>query len=211
MRKLIFMVLLISMFVSSKAEIDEPCSTRFNSEFFFADSLPPLHLIKETDIAAVTSSFEMNTITVTLKNGIIYSYGHEDWDFEDYYPSLCKKLRQAINDVKITYTKVQHPPEFPGGLDAWDEYIQKFNEQHAWQIEKNGPTTFEVQFIVHLKGQITDLGVIRGPDNELQKLAIQAMKNTPPWIPATQNGYKVVSYMTWKINMCLLQPEEKKK
>jgi len=159
------------------------------------DSLPPLHTIKERDIDSLGTSFEDHILTVKLKNGITYTYQHEDWDMEAYDASLNKKLREALNHLIITFTRVEHAPEFPGGDEAWDKYIKEFCIQHKDAIEEYGAGEITLQFIVHMKGQITDMRVVSTKGRAgLIAIAEQAIQDGPAWVTATQNGHKVVSY-----------------
>lgn len=50
-----------------------------------------------------------------------------------------------------------------------------------------------VQFIVDYEGNVTSFVALTG-DPILQEAALKAMKQSPNWIPATQNGRKVRSY-----------------
>ena len=160
------------------------------------DSLPPLHTLKEKDIAAVIPSFERHTITVALKNHVSYVYEEKDWDFEDRNPETCKKVLDAIKENEMTWTKVEQLPTFPGGEAAWNKYLLDFCSQHAKLIKKKGPADVTVQFVIHLKGQVVELHVLSDADHpvnpELAALAMQAIKDGPAWIPAFQNGRYVV-------------------
>jgi len=163
-----------------------------------------LHTIREKDIDSITTSFENHTITIKLKSGITYTYLHADWDMEEYDPSLNQQLQAAIKEVKITFTKVEHPPEFPGGEKGWDKYIAGFCRQHNKEINEKGPADITIQFIVHMKGQITDVSVLLNRDrSDLEALAQQAILDGPPWIPAKQNGYTVVSYARHLVKLSL--------
>lgn len=170
----------------------------------FQDTLPPLHALKEEEIASLTPSFEDQTLTVELRNGATYTYNHKDWDFENYYPSINKKIADAINNMEMTFTKVENPPEFPGGEEAWDKYIRDFCNQHLKLIKKKGPAEITVQFIVHLKGQVVQIRVVSNPGNpQLSALAMQAIQDGPPWIPAIQNGRTVVCYKLQLLRLSL--------
>jgi hypothetical protein len=165
------------------------------------DSLPPLNTIKETDIDQITSSFEKSTITVKLKSGLIYTYSSMQWDFEDYNPSTCQKVREEIKRVARIFTKVEHPPVFPGREEGWAKYISNFCLQNEKAIGKHGSGQFLIGFIVHLHGQVCEVHTINGEDSKISRLALQAIQMGPPWIPATQNGYTVVSYQTQMVKL----------
>jgi len=168
------------------------------------DTLPALHTFKDKDIASIAPSFEHQSLTVTLTNGNTYTYEHKDWDFEDSYPSLNKKIAEAIKNMQMTFTKVEHPPEFPGGEEAWDKYIHDFCTQNQKAIKKDGPAKITIQFIVHLKGQVANIQVLSNPDDsKLSALAMQAIQDGPRWIPAVQNGHTVVCYKAQVVTLSL--------
>jgi hypothetical protein len=170
----------------------------------FQDTLPPLHTLKEEEIDSLTPSFADQTLTVVLKNGSTYTYLHKDWDFENYYPSTPRKIADAITHMEMTFTRVEHPPEFPGGEKAWDKYIRDFCDQHRDLIKKKGPADVMVQFTVHLKGQLVHVGVVSNTgDKQLSALAMQAIQDGPAWIPAIQNGRTVVCYKLQLIKLSL--------
>lgn len=168
------------------------------------DSLPPLHTLREKDIKRVTSSFEKSTITVTMKSGAVYFYEEEDWDNEDSYPSITVQLKAAINNVKKTFTKCEHPPVFAGGQAAWDKYIREFCSNISDAIKTEGAVEMKVRFVVHTKGQISDINVLfKSNGSNLERYAVQAIQDSGPWTPGTQNGYKVAAYCTQTVKFTL--------
>ncbi len=159
------------------------------------DSLPPLHTLKAADIKQVNPFFENDAINVIMNSGVVYVYGIADWDLEDRYPSLDSRIKDAIRNVKKTFTKVEQPPAFPGGAEAWDKFVAAFCEEHKKTIRKEGSSTVYVQFIVHVKGQITDVQVISNPgQSSLGNEIVEAIKGSAPWEAAVQNGRKVIAY-----------------
>jgi hypothetical protein len=163
----------------------------------FQDSLPPLHTIKESDITSIESSFENQTITVTFKDRKVFIYDRSDWDYENYYPSTIEKIKKAITDITMTFTKCETPPAFAGGDESWNSYIRNFATNHAKEVRKAGSGNVELRFIVHIHGQITDINVESNTGNsKLSELAKEALKNSPAWICAKQNGHDVIAYGT---------------
>jgi hypothetical protein len=159
------------------------------------DTLPPLHTIPSGEIASVGTSRENASVIVTLKNGNVLSYRRADWDYENYYPSTDKAIKEAIESLTITFTKIEQEASFPGGDEAWEKYRQEFCLQHQKEIRKHGSDEITVQFIVHIQGQVSDVRVIRGGDNEkMANLAISCIQNGPLWIAGVQNGRKMPSY-----------------
>ena len=167
----------------------------FGYESMSQEAAPPLHTLKTEDIKQVNPFVESDTINVIMNSGVVYVYGIADWDLEDSYPSLDSRIKSAIREVKKTFTKVEQPPAYPGGAEAWDKFVAAFCEEHKKTIRKEGSSTVYVQFIVHVKGQITDIGVISNPgQSTLGKDIMEAIKSSAPWEPAVQSGHKVIAY-----------------
>jgi hypothetical protein len=168
------------------------------------DSLPALHTIRQDDIASVVSDFEYDILTVKLRNDSVYVYHHVDWDLEDQYASLSDTLRAAIKKMTKVFIRAEHMPKFPGGQAAWDQYILEFCRNHKKEIKRAGSTQIIVQFMVHLKGQVMDVGIVSNPDgSDLTSLAIKAIQDGPQWDCATQNGYKVLCYQKQVVKLSL--------
>ena len=170
----------------------------------FQDSPPLLHKLKGRDIASLMPSDNEQTLTVVLKNGNYYTYATKDYDFEDHYPSVDKKVAAAVRGLERRFTQTEQPSVFPGGEEAWDKYIQAFCLRHKREIKDNGAAEITVQFVVHLKGQVVDINILSNPDHSaLTGLAIQAINDGPAWVPAVQNGRAVVSYCRQIVKLSL--------
>jgi TonB family protein len=163
------------------------------------DSTPPLHTLPVKDIESIVPD-DYDRLAIKLKGGATYLYEHKDWDYEDVHFSLDSRIKEAIRMMQKTFTRVEHPPEFPGGDVALSEYMYQFCNQHSKQLKDKIPVEVTVQFIVHLHGEVRDVQIVRGGgDPTIDKLAIQAINDGPAWIPATQNGRIVLSYKMQKI------------
>jgi len=195
--------MLIFSSVTNAAKISDALSYKVIK---IQDSLPPLHTIPDSMILNIYTSraagFENRTITVKLKNDSSYTYNHEDWDYEDYYPSTAMSIKDSIHSIKITFTRAEHMPEYPGGEQAWAKYLNEFCLQHKDEIEKHGDIKLTVRFIVHLHGQVTDIECLNGgSQSSLAPLAIACIQNASGWLPAIQNGHKVPCYKTQEVKL----------
>jgi len=82
-----------------------------------------------------------------------------------------------------------------GSTNAKSDSLPPLHTIREENIRSDGPANITIQFIVHLNGQITDLAIVANPDqSNLDALAKKALLEGPSWVPATQNGYTVVSY-----------------
>ncbi|MES1160642.1 MAG: energy transducer TonB, partial [Bacteroidota bacterium] len=98
-------------------------------------------------------------------------------------------------DYDKTFTKVEIESSYPGGMPAWQRYLNKnlrFPDE-AMNNEIQGSVM--VQFIVDKEGNVSDVQAIGGPDQGgLRDEAVRVIKKSGKWTPAIQNGRQVKSY-----------------
>ena len=86
---------------------------------------------------------------------------------------------------------VEQMPEYPGGIAASVEYIQK-NMRYPEAAEKNGTQgRVTVQFIIDKEGNVTNPKVLRSVDKDLDAEAIRLVGAMPKWKPGVQKGKAV--------------------
>ncbi len=78
-------------------------------------------------------------------------------------------------------------PEPYGGAAAWAKFLQK-NLRYP-DTELQGRVV--ISFIIERDGKLTDLTVIKGIDNLLDREALRVLKLAPAWKPGQQNGKPV--------------------
>ena len=96
---------------------------------------------------------------------------------------------------------LQIPAQFPGGARGWQMYLQKNlrAEVGAENIvlrkrQKDSLETVIVSFLVDTTGTITEV-VVTNPANVTPAVgaeAVRVVQQGPNWIPATDNGKKVI-------------------
>ena len=91
------------------------------------------------------------------------------------------------------FLKVEVESEFPGGIDGWIGFLQQNLTYPRKAVRKEIQGTVVLQFIVCTDGSVCDIEAISGPE-ELREAAVAALKKTPNWIPAIQDGRNVKSY-----------------
>ena len=94
---------------------------------------------------------------------------------------------QPQNTYQV-YTTVEKMPEFPGGMKAFQQYVQK--NLPAKTAKEKGVVV--IQFIVEKDGSITNPTVARGFKTELDSISLNLVRNMPKWIPGEEDqGNKV--------------------
>ena len=154
---------------------------------------------------------EATSVNFSLKKDkvdVVYGNGHVE--------TLTKE--EAINQgmlsriVKDTmpdkvFTKVENEASFPGGYDAWVQYVtSKIKDSINVFTDKDYGTCL-VKFIVNIDGSISNAEATTMKDSHLANTALYAIRTGPKWIPATQNGHTVNSYRLQPVT--LTNPEKK--
>ncbi len=92
------------------------------------------------------------------------------------------------NDKPVELWNVTEKPEFPGGDSAMFAFIKK-NINYPDIPRINGITgKVTLKFVIDTKGKVTDLEIIRGVDEYLDKEAFRVVSIMPNWKPGKQNG-----------------------
>src|SRR6218665_185107 len=112
------------------------------------------------------------------------------------------KERQDPEDVegdKVFLIVADHP-EFPGGPAALTEYL-KTNVQYPSSARQNRiEGKVMTQFVVSLKGEVTDVKILRGLSDDCDREAVRLIKAMPKWKPGRQDGHPVNVQMTLPVN-----------
>lgn len=86
------------------------------------------------------------------------------------------------------YEITEHMPEFPGGISALVEYLNK-NITYPIAAQKDGTQgVVAVQFVVEKNGNISNTKIFRSVDSVLDKEAIRVVNAMPKWKPGTHDG-----------------------
>jgi periplasmic protein TonB len=89
--------------------------------------------------------------------------------------------------------KVEIESEYPGGMSAWQRFLNRNLRYPQEAIDQNVEGYVTVQFIVDKEGNVSDVEAVSGPA-ELRAEAVRVIKKSGKWTPAIQNGRKVKSY-----------------
>lgn len=89
------------------------------------------------------------------------------------------------------YTNVSNMPMFPGGVDAYFEFIKKNLRypQEAFRQQKEGRV--EISMVVDTNGKISQATVIKGIGYGCNEEALRIIGLMPNWTPGSDKGKKV--------------------
>jgi len=100
----------------------------------------------------------------------------------------------------IVYAQNITPPSFPGGDDAFHEFLSK---NLKWPDSTNIHGAVTVGFFVEKDGKLTNIHVVKKLSPAYDKEAIRLMSVSPKWIPAMQLNKLIRSAYTVPIRFKL--------
>ncbi|MFN5334420.1 MAG: energy transducer TonB [Bacteroidota bacterium] len=117
------------------------------------------------------------------------------------------KVVEAPIDYDQTFTKVEVEAQFPGGEEKWNKYVYNTIMRSIDDLVEDGQAgTVEVQFIVDREGNVSSVEAMNMKGSVLARVATDAIKRGPKWVPAVQNGRQVKAWRRQKITFRL--PDE---
>ncbi len=109
---------------------------------------------------------------------------------------------EPVQEEQI-FIVVEESPEFPGGLQKMYEYIQKNIRYPRMEKEAGIQGRVFVTFVVEKDGSITDVKVLKGVTEGLNKEAVRVIRSMPHWKPGKQRGRPVRVRVNLPINFIL--------
>lgn len=98
------------------------------------------------------------------------------------------------------YFKVDTFPQFPGGLNAYNKFINK--NAHYPKIASDNNIMGEVLFqvLIEKDGSISDIRLIREPGSGMGEEAKRVVKMLPKWVPGIKDGKPVRTWLSIPVN-----------
>ena len=99
-------------------------------------------------------------------------------------------------DLNKIFEKMEKEPEFPGGTEAWQRFLQR-NLKPTVPADNGAPSgsyTVTVQFIVDMQGNISDIKPLTKHGYGMEEEVVRLIKRGPKWVPGVQNGRNVNAY-----------------
>lgn len=104
---------------------------------------------------------------------------------------------------EMVFDMPEQMPQFPGGGDAMDQFVNETIKYPAAAKEKRIQGKVYVQFVVEKDGSITDVIVRRGTNELLDAEAVRVVKLMPNWKPGSVKGKPVRVRYTLPITFSL--------
>ena len=124
--------------------------------------------------------------------------------------SLCFLLPVLLKAQTVTVTKhantdlhnkaIDVEPQFPGGAKAFNKYLSKnvSYPDDATAQDMHGSVTLTMS--VEKDGSITDIKIITGESELMNKETIRLMTQSPKWKPGMAHGQPIRVRSTFTIN-----------
>ncbi len=102
-----------------------------------------------------------------------------------------------VVEVEETTTAplIQRQPEFPGGKQAWMNFLSRHLTVPG-ELGEGEKRTVLVKFLVSEDGSITGFAVMQSGGKAFDNEVIRVLKKMPKWNPAVQNGRNVAVTFT---------------
>jgi protein TonB len=107
---------------------------------------------------------------------------------------LSLEAPHAVTGDEPGFITTQMNAQFPGGVDGWRKYLER-NLNKDMPSDNGAPAgmyTVTVSFVVDVNGAISDVKAENDPGYGTAAEAIKVIKKGPSWMPAEQNGKKVI-------------------
>jgi periplasmic protein TonB len=106
------------------------------------------------------------------------------------------KNEHLKKDTSAPIITVEKFPEFPGGLPAWRQHLQKnlFIPELVMETSPYSKGTVYVQFVVCKDGEVCSIEALNSVHPLADLIAVKAIRKGPRWEPAVQNGKEVKAF-----------------
>ena len=105
-------------------------------------------------------------------------------------------VKHRERNIATLANSVHQWPQFPGGGDAFMEYLKKLGEEMAPDLPEGVTKAFvQVEFIVDADGTPVNFKILKGGHEDYNDELISKMEEMPVWQPALLNDKPVAKKM----------------
>jgi len=112
-------------------------------------------------------------------------------------------------DKEAMFGDPEKLPDFPGGYESLLKYIEENINYPQLAIDSAYEDKVYIMFCVRKNGKLTDIKVVRGKYEILNKEAIRLISEMPNWEPAENRGKKICYVTMLPINFSLEKPTKR--
>jgi protein TonB len=99
--------------------------------------------------------------------------------------------KSDVDKTNQVYTFVEQMPEYPSGEDMMKIFFSNHKKFPENAKKNNIQGTVFVTFVVEKDGTLSDIKVLRGVQEDIDKEAIRVISTMPKWTPGKQRGIPV--------------------
>ena len=148
-----------------------------------SETAEEISAVKVNDLTAIVEAKAIKSTEESVQISTV----SQDTVKVNYVPTEVSRKLQGTAVFEV----VEEMPEFPGGVDAMMEYLQKELRYPESAKEKGIQGRVTVQFIIDKEGNVTNSKVTRSVDKDMDAEAIRLVKAMPKWKPGKQRGKAV--------------------
>ena len=168
--------------INSKDTVPVKKEYKTSNDFAITD----VHLTKDTQTENLPKTQNSSSGILMVVSDVHLSGPNENGSSSD-------TIINGSNPTAV-FTKVEIEAEYPGGEAGWIKYLNTNFKYPEEAIKKEIQGTVVSKFIIDTNGVISNIQIIKSANKILDDETINVIKNSGQWIPAIQNGRKVVSY-----------------
>jgi TonB family protein len=115
-------------------------------------------------------------------------------DFQGYGDKVVLENGEVTSktiETNEVFDVVEDSPEFPGGMEAWAEFLGNHLKYPEEAREMGIEGTVYVVFEVRKDGSVKNAEILRGIGGGCDQEALRVIKESPNWNPGKQRGHTV--------------------
>jgi TonB family protein len=131
-----------------------------------------------------------------------------------YYKQYCEKMVDVFlvknaaiypsdSSEKCKDLNFEYEAEFPGGMNKMNFFISNYLEYPEESIELGEQGRVYLSFVIEPDGNISEVTIVRGVSQLLDREAKRIIKEMPRWTPAVCNGKRMRSKIQLPISFAL--------
>ncbi|WP_029281780.1 energy transducer TonB [Pedobacter sp. R20-19] len=128
-----------------------------------------------------------------MKIGLWTGYDTKaNYTFKENYEANKLVSGESIkNGVTYKYTASMQPPEYKGGINAWNRFIASTTKYPAEALKNRIRGTVKTSFVVDSTGKVVDIKVEKSIDPLLDEEAKRVLRYAFKWEPGRERGIPV--------------------
>ena len=113
------------------------------------------------------------------------------------------RIVQVEKPKAVVLTRAQQMPQFPGGDAALYKWLSNNLVYPSIAAERGTQGTVTLRFVVTESGDIGEIQILKGSEQELDKEALRVVRQLPKFIPGRQNVQAVPVWFTLPVKFKL--------